>query len=73
MMTSVQRSFQIMDLESEAPFYTENDRNNWPMEGALEFQDVVMKYRPTLKPSLKGVTFKIEGQGRRLDVSDVQV
>lgn len=34
-------------------------RPNWPEEGALEFVDVVLKYRPELETALNGLSFKI--------------
>jgi len=34
--------------------------NNWPNQGSIEFQDVVMSYLPTLPPALNGVSFKIQ-------------
>lgn len=31
----------------------------WPKDGRLEISDVVMRYRPGLSPSLKGITINV--------------
>lgn len=33
---------------------------NWPSKGELEFNDVVLKYRPNTETVLNGLTFKVE-------------
>ena len=32
----------------------------WPTDGAIEFKDVELRYRPTTELVLKGLTLKIE-------------
>lgn len=36
-----------------------NTRPNWPETGALEFRDVIMRYRPDTETVLNGLKFKI--------------
>ena len=33
--------------------------DDWPTEGAIEFKEVWMRYRPELDPVLKGVSFRV--------------
>ena len=39
----------------------------WPTEGAIEFKDVVMRYRPGLPLVLKGLSMEILG-GEKIGV-----
>ena len=32
---------------------------HWPVDGRIEFDNVVMRYRPTAQPALNGVNLKI--------------
>lgn len=36
------------------------DKNNWPSKGEIELKNVTMSYRPTLEPSLRGLSFKVQ-------------
>ncbi|KAG8983844.1 hypothetical protein FRB90_005701, partial [Tulasnella sp. 427] len=56
-------------IEQEPPHIIENSRPSpeWPTQGALQFRDVVMKYRPNLPPVLKGITMDIKG-GEKIGV-----
>lgn len=42
-------------------------RPSWPEQGEICFDNVVMKYRPHLSPSLKGVSFTLP-PGQRLGI-----
>ena len=33
--------------------------NHWPVDGKIEFDNVVMRYRPTAQPALNGVNLRI--------------
>ena len=33
---------------------------HWPREGVIEFRDVSVKYRPNLKPVIKGLSFNVK-------------
>lgn len=58
-------------VPQEAPWELLGDAgigaNKWPSEGAVEFKDVVLVYRPGLPPALRGVSFCIAG-GERVGV-----
>lgn len=56
-------------IEQEPPHVIEDKRPppEWPNNGALQFRDVVMRYRPGLPPVLKGITMDIKG-GEKIGV-----
>lgn len=59
-MNSVERVVQYSrgDLIEQEPAHDIDDKKpppSWPDKGAIEFDDVVMRYRPGLPPVLKGV------------------
>ncbi|KAG8946658.1 hypothetical protein FRC04_011552 [Tulasnella sp. 424] len=56
-------------IEQETPHIIDNNRPppEWPNNGALQFRDVIMKYRPSLPPVLKGITMEIKG-GEKIGV-----
>ncbi|XP_078432524.1 ABC transporter C family member 2-like [Wolffia australiana] len=60
-LNAVERVGTYIDLPSEAPAVVENNRPppGWPAAGEIEFQDVVLRYRPELPPVLHGISFKI--------------
>jgi ATP-binding cassette subfamily C (CFTR/MRP) protein 2 len=61
-MNSVERmEYYIQNLEREAPAHIPecDPPNDWPQHGAIEFKNLVMKYRDDLEPALKGISFKI--------------
>ncbi|KAF8530143.1 ABC protein [Hysterangium stoloniferum] len=63
-MSSVERLTNYSDtdlLEQEAPHEKDDVKppQEWPSEGAIEFKDVVMSYRPGLDPVLKGISMSI--------------
>jgi ABC-type multidrug transport system fused ATPase/permease subunit len=37
-------------------------KEKWPLQGIIEFDKVTMKYRETLEPSIKNLSFKIQSQ-----------
>lgn len=43
--------------------YIENDPpvEEWPSQGCIVFENVVMQYRPEMEPALRGVSFRIGG------------
>lgn len=51
-------------FEPEAPAVIEGHRppQDWPQEGRIDFQNIVVRYRPGLPPVIKGLTFCIEPQ-----------
>ncbi|KAF8530145.1 ABC protein [Hysterangium stoloniferum] len=66
-MNSVERVVHYSDtdlLEQEAPHEKDDVKppQEWPSEGAIEFKDVVMSYRPGLDPVLKGISMSIRSE-----------
>lgn len=60
-MTSAERINEYSQLPSESGFYQGKSEVpiNWPIEGKIEFRDYKLKYRPELKPVLKGISLKV--------------
>ncbi|KAL2897685.1 ABC transporter C family member 2 [Bienertia sinuspersici] len=56
---SVERVGTYIDLPFEAPPVIESNRPppTWPSSGSIKFQDVILRYRPELRPVLHGVSF----------------
>ena len=52
------------NLDSEAPAVIENSRpeGRWPEEGAIQFNNVQMRYRVGLPLVLKGISLDIKAQ-----------
>ena len=50
-------------IEQEAPHEIKDKKppKEWPASGAIEFKDVVMRYRPGLPFVLKGLSLSIKG------------
>ncbi|CAD8095839.1 unnamed protein product [Paramecium sonneborni] len=61
-MSSYNRMFQIIDIESEAPQIQEEDSKltNFPESGDIKFNNVQMRYRQNSDLILKGLTFEIK-------------
>jgi ABC-type multidrug transport system fused ATPase/permease subunit len=71
-MSSVERVVHYSDsdlLEKEAPYEKDDVEplEEWLSEGAIEFKDVFMSYRPGLDPALKGITMSIRS-GEKIGV-----
>ncbi|KAK8708770.1 hypothetical protein V6N13_059807 [Hibiscus sabdariffa] len=60
-LNAVERVGTYIDLPSEAPDLIESHRPppNWPQAGLIQFEDVVLRYRPQLPPVLYGLSFTI--------------
>lgn len=68
-MVSVERIIGFGLLEPEAALTKSMDqdligRQEWPSEGAIEFDNVSVRYRPTLPLVLEGVSFKVPACSR---------
>ena len=63
-MTSPQRLYQYSQLPLEAALERDIDKNlkdlNWPTKGDVEFNQVTMKYREGLEPSINKLDVKIK-------------
>ncbi|TFK93972.1 ABC protein [Polyporus arcularius HHB13444] len=71
-MSSVERMLEYSrqeQLPQEAPHEIPDHKPpaDWPVEGAIEFKDVVMRYRAGLPFVLKGLSMKING-GEKIGV-----
>ncbi|CAL5345397.1 unnamed protein product [Camellia sinensis] len=60
-LNAVERVGTYIDLPSEAPAIIESHRPppGWPSLGSIEFEDIVLRYRPELSPVLHGLSFTI--------------
>ena len=59
-MNGVERLlFYANHISSEGPFNTSPDSppSDWPSNGTLKVQDLVLRYRSHLPPALNGVSF----------------
>lgn len=57
-MTSVERSLEYVNLEQES---CEGETvENWPSQGALRFEKIIVYYDGSKTPVLKGITFDIK-------------
>ena len=64
-MTSVERILEYSAIEKEPPLESKPDKKppaSWPTAGAVCFEKVILKYDPTEKPVLHGVTFRVNAQ-----------
>ena len=57
------------NIEQEAPHEIEDTKPpaQWPDRGAVEFKNIVMRYRPGLPLVLKGLSLSIQG-GEKIGV-----
>ncbi|KAL3741423.1 hypothetical protein ACJRO7_016978 [Eucalyptus globulus] len=60
-LNAIERVGVYIELPSEAPAIIENNRPppSWPSLGSIEFDDVVLRYRPELPPILHGLSFTV--------------
>ncbi|TYH94556.1 hypothetical protein ES332_A12G049000v1 [Gossypium tomentosum] len=58
-LNTVERVGSYINLPSEAPDVIESHRPppGWPSSGSIQFEDVVLRYRPELPPVLCGLSF----------------
>ena len=67
-MVSVERVIAFGDLPPEAPLTKDTDKDlvneQWPNRGAVEFQDLSVRYRAALPLALNKASFKIPGGAR---------
>lgn len=60
-LNAVERVGTYIDLPSEGPSIIEGSRPppGWPSAGSIQFENVVLRYRPELPPVLHGISFTI--------------
>mmetsp|Transcript_5398 Transcript_5398/g.7759 ORF Transcript_5398/g.7759 Transcript_5398/m.7759 type:complete len:344 (-) Transcript_5398:175-1206(-) len=68
-MVSVERVIDFGGLPAEAALITQEDNkfSSWPNSGSIEIDNLTVRYRETLPPSLSGISVKIES-GQRVGV-----
>lgn len=68
-MVSVERVSQYTAIASEAPLErkTDNELKDWPKNGSILMNNVTVRYRQSLPPSLNNISFKITS-GQRIGV-----
>jgi len=64
MMVASQRIYEYTTMDSEADLEKKGDKelmdNGWPKMGRVQFDDLSMKYREEMDPSLKNLTADIK-------------
>lgn len=60
-MVSLERALEYMDVPQEELHGCKSLDPSWPLQGAIEFRNVSMKYMPSLPPALEHITFSIAG------------
>ncbi|KAK6147863.1 hypothetical protein DH2020_018775 [Rehmannia glutinosa] len=60
-MVSVERVLQYMDIPQEKLTGENPLDSNWPSIGDIQFQNVTLRYMPSLPPALLDVSFDIRG------------
>ncbi|KAF9620671.1 hypothetical protein IFM89_013971 [Coptis chinensis] len=60
-LNAVERVGTYIELPSEAPGVIESNRPppGWPSSGLIQFENVVLRYRPELPPVLHGLSFTV--------------
>ena len=66
-LASVQKCFKLLDIPHENKSQTYFKDEAWPSKGAIKFNDVVVKYRPTTEEVLRGLSLEIKG-GEKIGV-----
>ncbi|OVA01330.1 ABC transporter [Macleaya cordata] len=60
-MVSVERVLQYKDVPQEELQGCQHLHQDWPFQGEIEFQNVTLRYMPSLPPALHDITFTIAG------------
>ncbi|KAL0354884.1 UNVERIFIED_CONTAM: ABC transporter C family member 13 [Sesamum radiatum] len=60
-MVAVERVLQYMDIPQEKLTGQNLSDPNWPSKGEIQFQNVTLRYKPSLPPALFDVSFHIPG------------
>jgi ATP-binding cassette subfamily C (CFTR/MRP) protein 4 len=67
-MVSIERVLGFGKLDSEASWDQPGDAQvlgkGWPNSGAIEYENVLVRYRPSLPPALQNVSFQIPAGSR---------
>ncbi|XP_021821855.1 ABC transporter C family member 13 isoform X1 [Prunus avium] len=60
-MVSVERALEYMDVPQEELHGSQPLHPSWPYQGQIEFQNVTLRYKPSLPAALRDISFTIEG------------
>uniref|UniRef100_A0A9I9E0F0 ABC-type xenobiotic transporter n=1 Tax=Cucumis melo TaxID=3656 RepID=A0A9I9E0F0_CUCME len=60
-MVSVERALQYMDIPQEDLHGCRSLDSKWPYRGRIEFQNVTLRYKPSLPAALRDISFTILG------------
>ncbi|ONI16443.1 hypothetical protein PRUPE_3G098500 [Prunus persica] len=60
-MVSVERALEYMDVPQEELHGSQSLHPSWPYQGQIEFQNVTLRYKPSLPAALRDISFTIEG------------
>ncbi|CAB4303490.1 unnamed protein product [Prunus armeniaca] len=60
-MVSVERALEYMDVPQEELHGSQSLHPSWPHQGQIEFQNVTLRYKPSLPAALRDISFTIEG------------
>lgn len=60
-MVSVERVLQYMDVPQEELDGCQSLNPDWPLHGLIEFENVILRYMPSLPPALHNISFTIAG------------
>ncbi|XP_022853952.1 ABC transporter C family member 13 isoform X4 [Olea europaea var. sylvestris] len=60
-MVSVERVLQYMDIPQEELMGENSLDPTWPLHGEIQFQNVTLRYMPSLPPALRDVSFTVAG------------
>ncbi|EGG23167.1 ABC transporter C family protein [Cavenderia fasciculata] len=65
-MNSVERVLEYVNTKPEGARVVESNRPpaNWPQYGVVDFEDVEVRYRPTMEPSLRGITLRVSASNK---------
>ena len=63
-MNCVERMIEYAPMDSEAPAVIDSNRppEDWPQQGSIRFENLVVRYRPELPPVLHSLSFATKGQ-----------
>eukprot|EP00826_Nyctotherus_ovalis_P036002 TRINITY_DN3149_c0_g1_i3.p3 TRINITY_DN3149_c0_g1~~TRINITY_DN3149_c0_g1_i3.p3 ORF type:complete len:147 (-),score=24.76 TRINITY_DN3149_c0_g1_i3:475-915(-) len=66
-MVSAERCYSYTHLIQEAPNVRENDEEDWPRSGKIEFRNYSVRYRENTEMALKSLSFRIR-DGEKIGV-----
>jgi len=58
-MKLIKSAMEMAEMETEAELETENDPQNWPANGNIKFDKVIMRYKKGARNALDGVSFEV--------------